>query len=674
MGKESGHEHGKGEHGHHHAHGGHGHSHHGRHHSHCTGPEDFVPEVKEPGCHQREELREKKKSLDLQWRRSTIKVSPCVHCASQEAHERARRYRAKAKCLAPAELLVCSMKLIESYRKKREPGQTPNVYADIWLPLYNVVHPYDIQTMKQILFGCVRYERLLRIFLDRMYEQISTLTFDDEMKYTVLAYLAFLRLHELSWPQYRRLVMSQPPGRMLPFMRFIFNERELIDHVQASWCAVYDIEFVRDILESIRFFSSEAQEVCEALEERVYAPDPLGRYVQPPTVPKPFKMSVSKTVCPNFEEWAPPEPFEARPAPMFEKGRTLEVKRLSAVFKENRQILKKKYDDPKHQPFRLRCVERPTNIEQLRTEVEEKFIQDHHYIPAEINPAPAMPTVEVKLNVATLLREHALFQKQMDQDKKKIEAFELELRDDSDFKLWQEEQRMQDEVADAINIEFNRKKVMATDQAAIEAKEKYLAEKMEIGRGAREEAKISHLTIQQESKNEKFRKKLKHFLVVQDKRGIKIARENVAKARKANALEVQAESEELCAKSTLQKAQEMAMKQELVRQLRALEKESCHMEKKFDIYSSSGQGLLQEMSIAQLRTELVLVKRWLQHEEDIKRRKIHAVKIERQNMLLERSRVVTQMRHIARAQWLSKKAHEKFYDKTEINPAEQLGL
>ncbi|OAE24502.1 hypothetical protein AXG93_1615s1560 [Marchantia polymorpha subsp. ruderalis] len=417
-----------------------------------------------------------------------------------------------------------------------------------------------------ILFGCVRYERLLRIFLDRMYEQISTLTFDDEMKYTVLAYLAFLRLHELSWPQYR-------------------------------------------------------------LEERVYAPDPLGRYVQPPTVPKPFKMSVSKTVCPNFEEWAPPEPFEARPAPMFEKGRTLEVKRLSAVFKENRQILKKKYDDPKHQPFRLRCVERPTNIEQLRTEVEEKFIQDHHYIPAEINPAPAMPTVEVKLNVATLLREHALFQKQMDQDKKKIEAFELELRDDSDFKLWQEEQRMQDEVADAINIEFNRKKVMATDQAAIEAKEKYLAEKMEIGRGAREEAKISHLTIQQESKNEKFRKKLKHFLVVQDKRGIK-----------------------------------------------ALEKESCHMEKKFDIYSSSGQGLLQEMSIAQLRTELVLVKRWLQHEEDIKRRKIHAVKIERQNMLLERSRVVTQMRHIARAQWLSKKAHEKFYDKTEINPAEQLGL
>ncbi|KAL3695138.1 hypothetical protein R1sor_008789 [Riccia sorocarpa] len=669
----------------HHHHGNQEHSHHGgRHHSHCTGPEDFVPVPKEPGCHPREEMRKPKGSLDLQWRRSTIKVSPCVHCASQEADERAKRYRAKAKCLSPVELLICSMKLIDSYRKKREPGQTPDVYADIWLPLYNVVHPYDVQTMKQagvyllggdqILFGCVRYEKLLRIFLDRMYEVITTLTFDDELNYTVLGYLALLRLHELSFPQYRRLVLSQPPERMLPFVEFLFNEQSLINHVQRSWCEVYDVEFVRDMLESIRFFMLEAQQLIAELEKRVYAPDPLGRYVQAPTVPKPFKMSVSKTVCPNFEEFKPPEPFQARPAPMFEKGRKLEVKRLSEVFRQNREILKEKYSDPKHQPFRLRCQERPTNIEQLRAEVEEKFNQDHHYVPAEINPAPSMPTVEVKLNVATLLREHSRFQKQMDQDKKKIEAFELELRDDSDFKLWQEEQRMQDEVAEAINIEFNRKKVMATDQAAIEAKEKYLAEKMEIGRGAREEAKASHQTIQQDSKNEKFRKKLKHFLIVQEKRGIKIAREKVAKERKAKALEVQAESEELCAKSTLQKAQEMAMKQELVRQLRALEKESCHLDKKFDIYTTGGQGLLQEMSIAQLRTELVLVKRWLQHEEDMKRRKIHATKIEKQNKLLEKSRVVTQMRHIARAQWLSKKAHEMYYDKTAVNPAEQLGL
>jgi hypothetical protein len=72
---------------------------------------------------------------------------------------------------------------------------------------------------------------------------------------------------------------------------------------------------------------------------------------------------------------------------MFEKGRTLEMKRISAVFRDNRQILKKKYADPKFQPFRLRTIERPTNIEQLRAKVLLRllyFILDFSYRELEV--------------------------------------------------------------------------------------------------------------------------------------------------------------------------------------------------------------------------------------------------------------------------------------------------
>jgi hypothetical protein len=44
--------------------------------------------------------------------------------------------------------------------------------------------------------------------------------------------------------------------------------------------------------------------------------------------------------------------------------------------------------------------------------------------------------LQVKLNVATLLREHSRFQHQLEEDMRKIINFETELRDDSDFKLW----------------------------------------------------------------------------------------------------------------------------------------------------------------------------------------------------------------------------------------------
>jgi hypothetical protein len=44
--------------------------------------------------------------------------------------------------------------------------------------------------------------------------------------------------------------------------------------------------------------------------------------------------------------------------------------------------------------------------------------------------------MQVKLTTAVVLREHALYEKQLLEERQRLEAFEVELRDDSDYRSW----------------------------------------------------------------------------------------------------------------------------------------------------------------------------------------------------------------------------------------------
>jgi hypothetical protein len=120
--------------------------------------------------------------------------------------------------------------------------------------------------------------------------------------------------------------------------------------------------------------------------------------------------------------------------------------------------------------------ETKSNLEQIRHEVEQARTKELTF-GFKAKPAPDFSLAkeknkEIKLNTAAILREDALYKKKLLQEKKRIEHFESELRDGSDFFKWQKQKKEEDAFFKQKQIEQRRLEMVQTQFEAHEALEK----------------------------------------------------------------------------------------------------------------------------------------------------------------------------------------------------------
>lgn len=75
--------------------------------------------------------------------------------------------------------------------------------------LANFKDPYEKVFIKQVFYGCIRYEEFLKIFCKVFFSMHSSTTNrNDTALYSIFAYLSFFRLDELQIADYRKLITS----------------------------------------------------------------------------------------------------------------------------------------------------------------------------------------------------------------------------------------------------------------------------------------------------------------------------------------------------------------------------------------------------------------------------------------------------------------------------------
>ena len=306
--------------------------------------------------------------------------------------------------LTPEQLVAACEEAVRTY----EPAKTTvDSHTDEFNKRKKITDPDDQRFVQQVMYGCLRYKKMLKIFLSSLYFKHSGETQrGDYTLYMVLAYIALLRLHELGFADFRILVLSQEYFKMSVLLKFLFNEETVKEWLRPEWLKLYEPTFVDEqligkllvfvpsveqllkVLEG-RMASEAAKKEAAAEAARALAEGRGGKGEH--TVPVPFLLTEPKprlVPCPDevikmsFKANKVPSSTYADPKQLIERIE------LDQKKDQNRLNMKAKYSDPKLQPFKLRVAERPSNLDKVREEVEAAREAECHFEGPKANPVP----------------------------------------------------------------------------------------------------------------------------------------------------------------------------------------------------------------------------------------------------------------------------------------------
>jgi hypothetical protein len=134
-----------------------------------------------------------------------------------------------------------------------------------------------------------------KILLDAFYKHSGAMPLITDLKlFAILSYLFFIRLEELTWPEYENFVLSQVALRMTPFFEFLRNRNNL-EVLVDQWLDFYDMRFIEgQVLAQVDQYQHQILEFVGRLQRKSEGNTSGRTEKKEATVPQPFQLTQSK--------------------------------------------------------------------------------------------------------------------------------------------------------------------------------------------------------------------------------------------------------------------------------------------------------------------------------------------------------------------------------------------
>ena len=377
-----------------------------------------------------------------------------------------------------------------------------------------------------------------------------------------------------------------------------------------------------------------------------------SKSVKKVTVPVPFNLSENKPRVLQ-EPMAISNQFKFKPLPLADYHKT-SLKEINEKRKEHLQLIKNNIIErnEKDKGFDLKTDKRPTNLEKVRDEVENKIKSTLQFDNKYMNPIKDFSKydADVKYNEAAIIREEYLIDKKNKEEEAALNKILIEKKDTKEFDRWQNEMKIKDDLIKMQEIE-KRKLELELNR---EVSSTYMQRRIQKNQlKAAEHKKQEMINMKKKAEEKALDIKNKKEVIKEINKGHEnLAKQKVQKTKDNQELYKNRKKEfnELNLIAQEEKKIYLDRRDDLIRQIRELEKLPIRRTTGFDPTETPGYGLLEEMSLVELRERLALQKKMLADEIQSKKEENKLRMQERADELVNKAQIIQENRDRLRNQ------------------------
>jgi len=532
------------------------------------------------------------------------------------------------------QLLNCCVEILDSFNPRIH-GVLEHLNS--CLATKQGLNESDESFITEVFSGCVQYTSIMKVVVDAFYADAGKMFLRvDRNIYVVIVYLALYRLDELGVAHFRKFILSHDTKKMHRFLTFFLNEDNISTWMKNEWCKHYEHSYVQTKLVSpVLRWLPELHDVVTEFGDKL-ANKQKPRRPKPATDPKPFNLTKPRPRSVPMPEKIPTLK-KLRPVPHTTYRTPAEEDVIAKIRKENRRRAEEELIRSSARQPACASAEKSEKAKRRMKQIiaeEDSKLQFNKSNVHELPPTMSA-NLPIKLNAATIMREGVLFQKKEEEELKRLSEYEKGGRDASEFLKWQETTRKKDLEKELAEIERRRLEGKLSYEEAILARQTMIKENQLRVTEIKEETKdMMQKHLERKSKEgEEMRKLVEQTMMEHE--NTKEARRKLQEYKQKLVQEVSKESQELMRKALEEAEEEMRQRVALIAKIRAIESVPVIRFKHVDLTESSGAGLLNEMSVVELRERLALLKIAEKEEEEEKRDSILKSKVEKDQMLMD---------------------------------------